>query len=306
MIAARAKQPALLIFNPRAGKLSVDSRDEVAVRLGERFSLDVVSTTSRRHAIELSRSAAADGLPLVLAFGGDGHVNEVVNGIAGTGSALGVIPGGTMNVFARSLGIPRRAQEAVDRLLSLDLGRARRVDLGLMDEHYFTFAAGCGFDAEAARLVESDLPKKRLFGEPFFYWSALRVLAGTYRARKPRMTVHASGDHVDVAMAIACNAGPYAYLLGLPVRLLPDGATGEGLDVVALSRLRLTELPWYAWRAMAGGSISRHRDAVSWQEVDELSITADEPFERHVDGETIAACDRVTFRTAPKSLTVLA
>lgn len=244
--------------------------------------------------------------PLVIAFGGDGHVNEVVNGVAGTDTALGIVPGGTMNVFARSLGLPRKAIDAAGYLASVDPARSRSVNLGMMDTMYFTFAAGCGFDAEAAALVESNLSNKRRFGEPFFYWSALRVLAGSHRLRRPSMTVSGSFGEARVAMAIACNTGPYAYLAGLPVRLMPEVDLDAGLDLFALEKMSLLSLPGYSWRAIAGGSVAGHRNALAWRDLGGFTISSDETFERHVDGETLEATASAEFKVVRHALKVLA
>src|SRR5687767_6665276 len=187
MIAATSKPPAVLIVNRYAGRLSDADREMVIAALKARFAIEGFSTTGRGSAIDVARKASEEGAPLVIAFGGDGHVNEVANGVAGTDTTMAIIPGGTMNVFARSLGIDTDAMAAVNALHTRIDAPPRAVPLGQIDDRYFTFSAGCGFDAEAAELVERDYPKKRRFGEIFFYWSAFRVLAGSYRHRNPGM-----------------------------------------------------------------------------------------------------------------------
>lgn len=305
MIAADEKLPAVLIFNPTAGRLRQGLLERVSARLGSALDLKVLTTTRQRHATDLARGAAEDGSPLVIAFGGDGHVNEVVNGLAGTASSLAVIPGGTMNVFARSLGIPRRTQEAVEHLLSRDLSYTRLVDLGMMDSRYFTFAAGCGFDAEVARMVESHLRSKRRFGEPFFYWSAFKVLAGT--GRRVRLSVNVEDVEVEAEMAVArCGGGPYAYLLGRPVRLVPEGPSPEALDLFTLKSIQVAGVASYAWRALFGGSVAARPDAAVWKNVERVSVRSEAPFARHVDGEPLDASTSAEFRAAPAALRVLA
>lgn len=305
MIAARPKRPAVLIVNPQAGRSSNAYRAEVVALLGRDLDLEVLTTSDRKEAIDLSRKAAGETDSLIIAFGGDGHVNEVVNGITGSDAVLGIIPGGTMNVFARSLGLPRDALDAAEHLTALDLRSARTVNLGMMDDMYFTFAAGCGFDAEAAALVESDLPGKRRFGEPFFYWSALRVLMGSHRHRRPWMTVSGPPGRERVAMAIACNTGPYAYLAGRPVRLLPEVPLDGGLSLFALRKMSVLSLPLYGWRAIGGGSLADHPNALIWADLDRFTISSEEPFPRHVDGETLDPATSAEFRLAPGSLKVL-
>jgi diacylglycerol kinase family enzyme len=320
MIAAVEKPPAVLIVNPTAGRLPASRRAELTGLLQDHFDVEFLSTTRRDEAIEMSASAA-ERSPLVIAFGGDGHLNEVVNGLVGTGAALGIIPGGTMNVFARDLGVPRDPAAAIEQLALACAQKPRRVNLGRMDERYFTFAAGCGFDAEAAELVERDLAGKRRWGEPFFYWSAARVLAGSYRHRSPTMRLtrgrarpdaeqergraEQSGAEAEVSMAIVCNTGPYAYLFGRSIRITPDVRLGAGLDVFALKRMRIEALPWYAWDALVNGDLSRHSDALVWNDAMNFTLTSDTPFHRHVDGEPLPISHAAHFELAREALKVV-
>src|ERR687891_1227686 len=215
------RPPAVLIVNPNAGRLSEGQRTEVIAALGSRFRLEVMSTTARNTGIRIAADAAAAGESLVIAFGGDGHVNEVANGVAGTAATLAIVPGGTMNVFARALGIPMDPFAAIEFIAERSPAEPRLVPLGQMDDRYFAFSAGCGFDAEAAERVERYVPAKRRFGEAFFYWSAFRVLTDTYRHRNPTMKLRGEFGEIPVAMAIVCNVGPYAYLANWPVNFTP-------------------------------------------------------------------------------------
>jgi diacylglycerol kinase family enzyme len=289
--------------NPFAGKLSERSRDEVVDVLSRRFDLDVHTTSGRGSAIPMAAKLVSEGARLVIAFGGDGHVNEVANGLAGTEAELGIIPGGTMNVFARSLGLPTDAAKAAELLETLG---TKVVHLGKMNDRYFTFSAGCGFDAEAARIVEDHLNNKRRFGEVYFYWSAFRVLAGSYRLRRPALTLSGPFGEVSVSMAIACNTGPYAYLLNRPVRITPEVHLEKGLDVFALKSMRIEALPFYAFRAIVNGDLSRTRDSFYANDLETFSLTGPEPFARHVDGEPIEPADRVEFSLARDVLKVRA
>jgi diacylglycerol kinase family enzyme len=304
MIAARSRLPAALIINPNAGRLSAHLHHEVIDALGGRFDLQVHSTTGRDSAIEIAAEAATRGFPLVIAFGGDGHVNEVVNGLAGSESALGLIPGGTMNVFARALSLPMDPLQAVERLEEAVYGSPRTVPLGRMDDRLFTFSAGCGFDAEAAERVERYVPVKRHLGELFFYWSAFRVLAGSYRHRNPSMELRGAFGTVPVAMAIACNAGPYAYLAGRPITLAPQVQLERGLDVFALRKMRIEALPSYIWGSVMSGHVSGHSDAFYANDLEAFEVVADKPFARHVDGEPLAASQTATFRLIRDALRV--
>lgn len=297
---------AAVVVNPSAGRMSAAERTAVVNDLRGKFVLEVVETERRGSGQRHARELADAGVPLIIAFGGDGIVNEVVNGVVGTASSLGVIPGGTMNVFARALGLPRSPQAATAFLARRAAEPPREVHLGKMGNRFFTFAAGCGFDAEAADLVERDVPNKRRFGEIFFYWSAFRVLAGSYRHRNPSMVVSGDFGEIPVSMAIACNAGPYAYLAGRAVELAPEVDLTLGLDLFALKRMRLEALPFYAWESVVAGSISRHRDAFLAHDLSGFTVTADTPFARHVDGEPLEPALSETFSLEPDALRVMA
>jgi diacylglycerol kinase family enzyme len=303
---ASTRPPAVLIVNPNAGRLPDERRADVIAALGSRFNLEIISTTARGSGIRIASDAADAGERLVIAFGGDGHVNEVANGVAGTDSALGIIPGGTMNVFARALGIPLDPFRAVEFITRAESHDPKVVPLGQMDDRFFTFSAGCGFDAEAAERVERYVPTKRRFGEVFFYWSAFRVLAGSYRHRNPSMMLKGPFGEIPVAMAIVCNAGPYAYLAGIKVELAPDVRLHGGIDIFALKQMRLEALPQYTWRILVSRDIVHHSDVFYANDLEKFELIADAPFYRHVDGEPLAPAVTAHFSVVPDALRVCA
>jgi Sphingosine kinase and enzymes related to eukaryotic diacylglycerol kinase len=293
-MSASERPPAVLIINPNAGRMPQKERAAVVESLSQRFRLEVLATTEREDGIALATEAADAGAGLVIAYGGDGHVNEVVNGIAGSATALGIIPGGTMNVLARALGIPLDPLAAIEHLVARLGGEPRLLSLGQMDGRYFTSSAGCGFDAEAAERVEEYLNSKRRFGQMYFFWSAFRVLAGTYRHRNPSMMLRGEFGDVPVAMAIACKAGPYAYFAGRPIDLTPKVSLDAGLDVFALKRMRIEALPFYVLRVLAD-RVPSHGDAFYAHDLDKFEVTAEEPFSRHVDGEPLGRASSAAF-----------
>jgi diacylglycerol kinase family enzyme len=298
-----SKRPATLVINPNAGRLAQHTIDGVADALSETWELEVFLTTARDTGIEITSEAVRRGAEVVVALGGDGHVNEVVNGIVGTDCRLGIIPGGTMNVFARALGVP---QDPLAAVRHLETAGERVVPLGQMDERYFTFSAGCGFDAEAADLVERHLASKRRLGEPFFYWSAFRVLTGSYRHRRPTMLLKGEFGEVPVSMAIASNAGPYAYFFGRPVTIAPNVKLAGGLDVFALKSMRIEMLPAYMWRVVVSNDFADHGDAFYENDLEKFEITSDDEFARHVDGEPLPTASSARFAIVRDALTVRA
>ena len=295
-----------MIVNPNAGRLGDADRTAVIRALRARFDVEAYATTARDTGISLAADAAAAGADLVIAFGGDGHVNEVANGLAGTSAALGIVPGGTMNVFARALGIPMDPVRAIDHLMDMLERAPRAVPLGKMGERYFTFSAGCGFDAEAAERVERYVPSKRRFGELFFYWSAFRVLAGSYRRREPTMLLKGEFGEVPVSMVIASNAGPYAYLAGMEIKLAPEVSLTGGIDVFALRSMRIEALPQYAWRSLVSKDFTNHPDCFYRSNLTSFELRSEKPFARHVDGEPLPPAHSARFAVEPGALKVRA
>lgn len=302
MIAAHEAAPVLIV-NPNAGRLSEAVRNDVVAALRARLDLEVYATTARDTGISVAQEVTDRTDRLVIAFGGDGHVNEVANGVAGTGSTLAIVPGGTMNVFARSLGIPLDPFVAIDDLVTDRERVPRRVPLGKMDDRYFTFSAGCGFDAEAAERVERYVPNKRRLGELFFYWSAFRVLAGTYRHRRPWMTLTGPFGTEIVAMVIVSNTGPYAYLFNHPINVAPEVELEKGIDVFALRSMRIEALPTYAFRAVSG-HVTDHDDVFYASDLRVFELAAERPFSRHVDGEPLPPRSSARFSVVPDALSV--
>jgi diacylglycerol kinase family enzyme len=303
---AGSKPRAVVIVNPFAGRLTSADRREIVDVLSSYFDLERFVTTARDSAIEISANAVREGAELVIAFGGDGHINEVANGLAGTGATLGIVPGGTMNVFARAVGIPADPYVAVDHLVRRRGDAPRSVSLGRMNGRYFTFSAGCGFDAEAAERVERYLRSKRRLGQFFFFWSAFRVLASSYRHRSPGMMLEGPFGTVPVAMAIACNAGPYAYFLGKPVVIAPDVKLEAGLDVFGLRGMHIEALPTYIWRSVGAGDLANHDDAFYASDLETFKLSSETPFAVHVDGEPLASTTEASFELVRDILRVQA
>lgn len=303
---SQTKPAAVLIVNPNAGRLEDATRNDVVDSIRARFQIEGHATTARDSGITIASEAADAGAKLVIAFGGDGHINEVANGLAGSSTALGIVPGGTMNVFARVLGIPLDPLAAVDHLQGALERDVVDVPLGRMDDRYFTFSAGCGFDAEAAGRVERYVPAKRRFGELFFYWSAFRVLTGTYRHRSPTMKLQGAFGEVPVAMAVVCNAGPYAYLGNRPVNLTPHVDLFKGIDVFALRSMRIESLPAYVWRVAVSGDLVHHPDVFYASDLESFELSSEKPFYRHVDGEPLPPVHSVKFEIAANALRVRA
>src|SRR5947199_2593526 len=147
----------LVIVNPYATTVSDRLKNLVVYALQGRYEVEAVDTNGRGHATDLCREAAHEGYDVVVAFGGDGTVNEAANGLLGSQTPLCCPPGGSANVFGRMIGIPGELVDATEHVLGLaDAWRVRKVDLGVVNRRCFTFASGLGLDASVVQRVDSN------------------------------------------------------------------------------------------------------------------------------------------------------
>ena len=175
----RAKKRMLIIVNPYATTVSDRLKNLVVYALQGRYEVEAVTTEAADHATEIGREARHGGYDVVVAFGGDGTLNEVANGLAGTEVPVSVLPGGSTNVVARTLGIPNDVVDATEHLLSMaDRFRPRKIDLGIVEGRHFVFSCGAGIDASVVERVEAN-PKMKARAGPYFY--AYSAVAGFYR-----------------------------------------------------------------------------------------------------------------------------
>src|ERR671920_2484483 len=156
----------LVIVNPYASTVSDRLKNLVVYALQGRYEVEAIDTQAKAHATELCREAADEGYDVVVAFGGDGTVNEAANGLAGSDTPLSALPGGSTNVYCRTLGIPEDVVDATEHLLRMaDDFEPRRVDMGRVNGRHFVFSAGIGLDASVVERVDSHPKLKARFGE---------------------------------------------------------------------------------------------------------------------------------------------
>jgi diacylglycerol kinase family enzyme len=301
-----------VVVNPRATAMSPRERDVLAHALGAETELDVLETEYRGHAIALASAAMRQGTDVVVALGGDGTVNEVINGLLADGihaavPALGVVPAGSTNVFVRALGLPNDPIEATGALLEgLRNGVGRTVSLGLADDRYFCFAAGLGFDAQVVHGVERARRKGKRSTHVLYARVGVREFFGSDR-RHPRLQVELpdGSQLADVYFAIVANADPWTYIGNRPLHPTPDVTFDTGLDVYA--RRRMGTAGMLLSMARMSGSRPRigRRGAFAAHDVDQLTLVADEPLPFQVDGDALDFREKVTFRSVPHAVTVL-
>ena len=304
---------ALLIVNPKATTPSVRGRDVLARALASDLKLDVAETERRGHAIELGARATAEAYDLVVVLGGDGTVNEVVNGLLRDAGgpradqpALAVVPGGSTNVFHRALDIPRDPVEATGALLdAIRERRSRWLGLGRMDERWFTFTAGLGLDADAVRVVEQARAKGKSAAPTRYALAAIRRFYAGDR-RSPALTLERPGEEpvTGLFLAIAGNTAPWTYFGTRPVVLTPNASFDRGLDLIAMRKLRTAGTLWAAGGMLGGGGV-RGRSSVVLEDLPEFRIVADRPVHVQVDGDYLGEREAATFVSVPAAIRVI-
>ena len=305
---------AVLVVNPRATATTLRTRDVLAAALSSDLRVDTFETKGRGHAIELGVQAVETGADLVVALGGDGTVNEVVNGILSEGVRpglpdLAVVPGGSTNVFARALGMPASAVEATGQILeALREGRSRRIGLGKADERWFTFCAGLGIDAAAVERVESKRAKGKRSTHTLYIRSTVNrfFLATSRRHPSLRLTAPSLLEPREVYAALVCNTDPWTYFGDYPVRPCPDASFDLGLDALALSRLSLSTTLRVAARFFAKDSHPHSKHAVLLHDQPEMLIEAlggDQPFQ--VDGDALGRREKIRLTSVPGAIRVI-
>jgi diacylglycerol kinase family enzyme len=303
---------ALLVVNPTATTATRRGRDVLARALGSDLKLDVVETERRSHAILLGEMAVDQAYDVVVVLGGDGTVNEVVNGLLRDGPradlpALAVVPGGSTNVFHRALEVPRDPVEATGWLLdALREGRSRRIGLGKANDRWFTFTAGVGLDADAVRAVELARARGKNPSPTRYAATALqRFFTGTDR-RHPTLTLERPGEEpvTGLFLAIVANSWPWTYFGSRPVVLTPTASFDAGLDVVAMQRLRTVGTLWAAGGMLTGVGL-RGRSVVALPDQATFRVVADRPTHQQVDGDYLGEVESVEFTSVPGALRVV-
>jgi diacylglycerol kinase family enzyme len=286
---AQAKR-MLVIVNPYATTMSVRLKHLVVYALQGRYEVEAIETERRGHAIELVTSAVGQAFDVVVAFGGDGTVNEAANGLAGTGTPLTVLPGGSNNVFCKMLGIPNDVVDATEHLLRLaDRWEPRRVDLGRVNGRWFTFAAGFGLDASVVERVDAHPHLKARFGAWYYASAAVGVFLRKYVVNPPRLEIEVGGETVQGVSAFFQNGEPYTYFKSRPVNLV-EGARMDSGDLagVMLTRARPYDVPTVTFRALSGAArIAKHRGITAFAGVRQATIRSldGRPVPLQVDGD---------------------
>jgi diacylglycerol kinase family enzyme len=307
----RPSKRMLIIVNPYATTVSDRLKNLVVYALRGSYEVDAIDTERRNHATDLCREAAREGYDVVVAFGGDGTVNEAANGLIGSGTPLTCLPGGRANVLCRILGIPTDVVDATEHLLSLaDDWRPRPVDLGRVNGRAFTFAAGIGLDARVVERVDAHPRLKARLGEWYYAWVTTNTFNRRYLFNPPRFEATVRGEQIGGVTALVQNTTPYTYFGDKPIQMAEDVTLDSGdLAGVVLKRARPIDLPTVAWRALSNRArVAKHRQIHPFSGVDGLTLRSvdERPLPIQVDGDYIGDAVEAVFGVAAGALAVVA
>jgi diacylglycerol kinase family enzyme len=313
---------ALLVVNPKATTTSERSRDVLVRALRSEVHLTVEYTRRRGHAATLARAAAQDRFDAVVTLGGDGTVNEVVNGImtarvphGGVGRppadllpVLAVVPGGSTNVFARALHLPKDWVDGTSVILDgLRDARYRRIGLGRADERYFTFCAGLGLDAAVVRRVEQARLRGRT-STPGLYFGAMlgQFFTGADRQHPP-LSVEVSGEvpESDLSTVIIQNTAPWTYVGDRPMNPNPAASFDTGLDVFALRHLRVPSTTRTVMQMLGKKADPHGPNVLRLHDRAEFTVRSATPQAFQLDGDYLGEREKVDFLSVPDALRVI-
>jgi diacylglycerol kinase family enzyme len=312
------KKRMLVIVNPYATTVSDRLKNLVVYALQGRYQVEAVSTVAQNHATQICREAREEGYDIVVAFGGDGTLNEVANGLAHTDVPVSVLPGGSTNVVCRTLGIPNDVVDATEHLLGLADGfEPRRVDLGLANGRRFLFSCGAGLDATSARRVDSNPRLKARGGRWFYTWSAVAGFYSDYLRDPVRMRLAIDGKPASEGITtLAQNSDPFTYFGRQPIRVCENAALDNGtLSLAVLRRAAQRDVPTIAARMLAEGlRLPHHRHidhfaGVTSGRLESVSLDREErirPFPVQVDGDFIGDHGELDLGIEPAALSVVA
>lgn len=266
---------AAIIFNPRSGRgrPKTERLDVVLSRLQRSgIEADVYPTEAAGHAGEIAKRASDAGVNRVVVWGGDGTLNEVAGGLVGSNTALGVLPGGTVNVFAREVGIPRSLDRALDVLVN---GEVTRIPVGIANGRPFLLMAGFGIDGEVAYRVKGGF--KSALGAVAFWLDGFRMLASYPMTPLQIQSAEREVEGTGVIVGKIRRYGP-RYFIASDARL-----EEPKLHVVVFKGRNRRDYLKYLFGVLAGMHLG-FRDVEHWK-TDALTVSADGRVPYQLDGE---------------------
>ncbi|HZQ86001.1 MAG TPA: diacylglycerol kinase family protein, partial [Acidimicrobiales bacterium] len=291
----------LFIVNTSASSVTERARVVIQKALSADHDVTTALTSRRGHATRLAQGAASQRLDAVVVLGGDGTLNEAANGLAGSSTALGILPGGSTNVYARTLGLAADPVEATGELLgAMARGSTRRVGLGSVNDRYFLFHVGVGFDAAVVEQVEKRAALKRYASHPLFVYSAFLTWFRHYDRGRPRFAVQfpdgadSSREVVDDGyFAICLKTNPYTYLGTTPLNVAPEATLDSPLVLVTFRSLSMYTLLGAATAALRSRSLRKRRRLDYRTDLPGFTLVGHGPVPYQVDGDFLGETDRL-------------
>jgi len=297
----------LFIVNTSASSVTERARVVIQKALSADHDVTTALTSRRGHATRLAQGAASQRLDAVVVLGGDGTLNEAANGLAGSSTALGILPGGSTNVYARTLGLADDPVEATGELLgAMARNSTRRVGLGSVNDRYFLFHVGVGFDAAVVEQVEKRAALKRYASHPLFVYSAFLTWFRHYDRSRPRFAVQfPGGEAIDDGYFVIClKTNPYTYLGTTPLNVAPDATLDSPLVLLTFRSLSMFTLLGAAGAALRSRSLRKRRRLDYRTGLPGFTLTGHGPVPYQVDGDFLGETDRLVFKHEPDCLTI--
>ena len=300
----------MFLVNPAASSVTPRTRVVIQKALASDHQVVLAETIRRDHATKIAREAAEDHFDIVVVLGGDGTLNEAANGLINTDTALAVLPGGSTNVFARTLGLPDDPVEATGILLeTVDNHAPQRIGLGCVNGRYFLFHAGMGFDAAVVAEVEKRGRLKRYASHALFVYAAIDTWLRHYDRKKPAFRIrHSNGAVVpNSKFGICLNTDPYTYLGSRSLSLSPDADLSRSLVMISINSLRVNRLLNLVSGAIRGSTAFHNHSYVDYRaDVTDFRVEGHRPFPYQVDGDYLGEVTSLDFSYAPSVLKLVA
>ena len=290
---------AVLISNPKTGRYVSKRKtiQQLVTDLESRgLGVELKLTAGPGDAAKLAAQAASSGITDVIVAGGDGTINEAIQGLVGSKARLGILPRGTANVLARELGLPMNVDDALNVVA---VGNSRRIHFGVAidettnEQRHFVLMAGIGLDASVVRRVQPSL-KKRI-GKGAFWVSGLSHLA-TWNPREFKLEV--DGETYNATFAAIGKAARYGGDLMITPRARLDDPTFEICIIETFSRVQYLKLLSYAMRE----GMPHDKNGVRFIRTASVRALGDAPVQ--VDGEVIGHLP-MRFEISPHSMDVI-
>jgi diacylglycerol kinase family enzyme len=298
----------LLLVNATASSVTARKRVMIRKLLADQHEVEVAETSRRGHASRLAHAAANDGFDVVAVLAGDGTLNEAADGLLHSNTALAPLPGGSTNVYARTLGYPNEAVAAAQVLLgSLARNATKRIGVGASNRRPFLFNTGIGFDAAVIRRVERYGELKRYMSHPLHVAAAVEAFFRKEGTSTSFTIELDSGERIEGArFVIVSKTDPYTYLGRLPLNVAPGAGIERPLAVTAFQSLDAITLLGGAASSMRKGEFLAHRKGVQHRaDVHRVIVRASEPFAYQVDGDDVGNTEQLDITYEPDALTIV-